>query len=1054
MRTSGSYHFFVLLLAAMVWPGAAFPVLGQFEMGQAVPFTQENGVPLHEIRATATGADGFVWLGSTEGLFRFDGQQFKTWRNDPNQANSLISNSVFSILPEKEEIWVATGMGISVLNIRNDTFRHYQINAAGKVPIRQEGFGYSVNVLYKDPKGNIWVGTRDHGVWRYRPESDDFYQYSYPAQAYPAVAPLLGPPHWVLSLEATGDSIIWAGTPGGLEKINLKTGTVRWFVFPQGDKDYQVNVNAFRRLCYHSDGKLYVGSWMAGVSVFDPEKQTLEPLPMKQGADNAILKSPIAKIISRNGDQLWITALEGFAVYHTGRQEVIYAKNNHLLKREFFGIESIDKAGRLWQGTLNGIQCFDPLMQQFTRYSYEDLHNGRWGYTYHAIPESGGSIIICPLVTDGIYRFDVSKGSWKKYPFTGQPGLLTVRGFTRRHDGVFVIAAEEGLFYWHLGQKSRLMRVKPVPGIRYKRWGDAMTSHDGKVWLCAGSEGIACFDPEKQQVRVIGPERMGGAKAANLINTANLFEDNRGNIWFARNDGLAVYAPDLDTVFSFVYTQSGKNSLPVARSFTQDRRGRIWVVGNDAWVGWANPEHPEAGIMFKMNLADKGITGSIEYITADANGDVWGYNANTLMQINVDNLQLSTYNFQYGVKDVDFFHFSVLPSGALLLGGRNDIVLADPSKLKRNTELPVPYITGIQVLNQPYPYKALFGHEPLYLKPLQNFFSVGFSALAFTLGNETRFRYRLAGFDDWTDAGNRRFANYTNVPGGNYTFQLQAANNEGIWNDAILEIPVLVATAWWATWWFRSTVILAFAALIYGFYRYRVAHIRRKARLKAEYEKKLAHVEMSALLAQMNPHFLFNSLNSIDSYIVKNESRKASEYLNNFARLIRLILQHSRSDYISLADELEALDLYLQMENLRFDGCFDYKIVVDESLRSSSIVIPPMLIQPYLENAIWHGLRHNRKERCEGQLLLKISRQGDYLHCIVEDNGIGREQSAALKAGKSAMNKKKSMGMSITRDRIELINKLRSVDARVEIFDLKDEAGQALGTRVELTIPV
>ena len=1049
------YHFCALLLPAVVWLGVTVQAWGQFEMGQAVQFTQKSGTPLRELRATAVGTDGFVWLGSSEGLFRFDGQQFKTWKHDPNQTNSLASNLVFSILPEKEEIWVATGLGISVLNIRNDTFRHYQINATGKETKRQEGFGYSVNVLFKDPNGNIWAGTRDHGVWRYRPESDDFSQYAYPASAYPAETPLLGPPHSILSLEAAGDSLIWAGTTGGLEKINVKTGAVQWFVFPQDDKDYQVNVNAFRRLCYHTDGKLYVGSWMAGVSVFDPVKQTLQPLPLKKQFGSDLLKSPINKIISRNKEELWITTLGGFAVYHTGLQEIIYVRNNNLLKREFYGVENIDRAGRFWQGTLNGIQCFDPLMQQFTRYSYEHLHNERWGFTYHALPEAGGDVItICPRVTDGVYRFDKNRETWTKYPFDGRPSLLTVRGFTRRHDGVYVIAAEEGLFYWTAGKKNALQPVKPVPGIRFQRWGDALTSRDGKVWLCAGNEGIVCIDPARPQPLIIGPARMGGAKAANLINTADLFEDNRGNIWFARNDGLAVYAPDRDTVYSFIHTRSIKNSLPQAHSFTQDRRGRIWIVGNDSWIGWANPEQPEAGVVFKMDLAEKGITGLIQFITADAEGDIWGYNNTTLLKINVDNLQLNTYNFQYGVKDVDFFHFSVLPSGELLLGGRNDIVLANPAELQRNKELPVPYITELLVLNQPHPYKALFGGEPLYLKPLQNFFSVGFSAQAFTLGNETRFRYRLAGFDDWTEAGNRRFANYTNVPGGEYTFQLQAANNEGIWNDAILEIPVLVATAWWATWWFRSAVILAIVALIYGFYRYRVALIRRKARIKAEYEKKLAHVEMSALLAQMNPHFLFNSLNSIDSYIVKNESRKASEYLNNFARLIRLILQHSRSDYISLADELEALDLYLQMESLRFDGCFDYKIVVDDSLRISSIVIPPMLIQPYLENAIWHGLRHNRKERCEGQLLLKITRQGDYLLCIVEDNGIGREQSAALKAGKSAMNKKKSMGMNITRDRIELINKLRNVDARVEIFDLKDEQGQALGTRVELTIPV
>src|SRR4030095_13601090 len=132
-------------------------------------------------------------------------------------------------------------------------------------------------------------------------------------------------------------------------------------------------------------------------------------------------------------------------------------------------------------------------------------------------------------------------------------------------------------------------------------------------------------------------------------------------------------------------------------------------------------------------------------------------------------------------------------------------------------------------------------------------------------------------------------------------------------------------------------------ALAWWAYRYRIGQIRKKEQLRSQYEKKLANSEMSALLAQMNPHFLFNSLNSIDSYIIKNESGKASEYLNNFARLMRLILQNSRSNYITLKDELETLDLYLQMEDLRFKDKFQYEIKVTEGIDTSSIVIPPML---------------------------------------------------------------------------------------------------------------
>jgi LytS/YehU family sensor histidine kinase len=209
---------------------------------------------------------------------------------------------------------------------------------------------------------------------------------------------------------------------------------------------------------------------------------------------------------------------------------------------------------------------------------------------------------------------------------------------------------------------------------------------------------------------------------------------------------------------------------------------------------------------------------------------------------------------------------------------------------------------------------------------------------------------------------------------------------------------------------------------------------------------------MSALLAQMNPHFLFNSLNSIDSYIIRNESKKASEYLNNFARLMRLILQNSRSNYISLKDELEALDLYMQMESLRFANRFSYELKVDPDIDTSSTLIPPMLIQPYVENAIWHGLMH-KKEGEEGKVEITISRKDESLYCIIHDNGIGREKASALKAQKSG-NRKRSMGMQITKDRIEMINKLYNTNTSMHVIDLHDEQGNATGTRVELIIPV
>ena len=167
---------------------------------------------------------------------------------------------------------------------------------------------------------------------------------------------------------------------------------------------------------------------------------------------------------------------------------------------------------------------------------------------------------------------------------------------------------------------------------------------------------------------------------------------------------------------------------------------------------------------------------------------------------------------------------------------------------------------------------------------------------------------------------------------------------------------------------------------------------------------------------------------------------------------MRLILQNSRSNYISLKDELEALELYMQMESLRFKNKFSYSIDIDEKVDANSIVIPPMLIQPYVENAIWHGLMHKTNGE-EGKVNINISKKNEDLQCVIEDNGIGRQQAAALKAQRQ-INHKRSMGMQITQDRIEIINKLYNMNASINIYDKQDETGTPEGTKVELTIPV
>ncbi|MEI7725236.1 MAG: histidine kinase [Bacteroidota bacterium] len=230
--------------------------------------------------------------------------------------------------------------------------------------------------------------------------------------------------------------------------------------------------------------------------------------------------------------------------------------------------------------------------------------------------------------------------------------------------------------------------------------------------------------------------------------------------------------------------------------------------------------------------------------------------------------------------------------------------------------------------------------------------------------------------------------------------------------------------------------------------RLRYKRKRDKEQLTSDFNKQLAQAETKALRAQMNPHFIFNSLNSINSFVIDQKHEIASDYLIKFSKLIRLILDNSRSDMISINKELETLKLYILLEAARFDDKFKCVYLIAEDVNTSSIMIPPMLLQPFVENAIWHGLM---QKEGTGTIAIDIKKvDEEYLNISITDDGIGREKAAELKS-KSATHK--SHGLKVTALRIDMMNKLNSTGAKVEIVDLKDEQGNARGTKVDLIIP-
>jgi len=337
----------------------------------------------------------------------------------------------------------------------------------------------------------------------------------------------------------------------------------------------------------------------------------------------------------------------------------------------------------------------------------------------------------------------------------------------------------------------------------------------------------------------------------------------------------------------------------------------------------------------------------------------------------------------------------------------------------------------------------------LHLPYSQNNIRFEFAGISYKSAGNIQYRYRLLGLDTFWQTTRESFLDYPTLPSGDYALQLYAVNKFGTLSPT-KTIHFSVETPFWKTAWFELIVLVSFLALTWLFISLRIKHIRRQQSEEELLVRRMTDLEHTALQAQMNPHFIFNCLNSIQQYIFDQDILAANKYITGFARLIRATLHNSTKDLIPLEDELEYLSTYLSLEKLRFKEKMSYTIEAAPDLSvDGGYWVPPMIIQPYVENCMRHGLRH--RKMAGGYIRISVREENGKLAVVVEDNGIGREKAASYKTREHI--EYQSKGMSLTADRIRLINSTHEENIEVEIIDLKDAQGVAAGTRVVIKFP-
>lgn len=381
-----------------------------------------------------------------------------------------------------------------------------------------------------------------------------------------------------------------------------------------------------------------------------------------------------------------------------------------------------------------------------------------------------------------------------------------------------------------------------------------------------------------------------------------------------------------------------------------------------------------------------------------------------------------------------------LANGKMVFHAGNRFFVIDPSQPYTADSSYQLVLQEMQVNNSPVNFS-----EAKLLSSLshsENRILFRFGLLDFEKSNEFTYWYLLKGLEkDWTSNGKQAELLFNSLPPAKYELLVKVTDAAGKQVSNILQLPFSISPPWWQTWWFRLLLVSAVAATIYYLFRRRLNTVRQKAAI----QQQLAELEGKALRAQMNPHFIFNSLNAIQECIVSGKVDAAYGYLARFSKLLRMVLNNSEKNLVTLQEETDMLEIYLKLEALRFKNNFTYEINIAENVEPEMCMIPPLLLQPYIENAIWHGLLHK-----EGNKTLKIDceeREGK-LCCIITDNGIGRKKSAEIKAAKLGVDNFESRGMQLSKQRIKILNQQQKNNFSVSIEDLYSDDNSAAGTRV------
>lgn len=971
---------------------------------------EDAGLPYHLVNKIAEDSLGRLWLATYNGVYCYDGYEFYPFQHHSKDTTTISSDLCNTILVDRQQnTWVGTnGNGLCKISpFSKEVVRYDQ-----KLLLNQFGQkGNKIRHLVQDHyAGHIWAAT-NAGLFEIQALNMD----SVISLQLSDTANLKT--HLIECLYADQRGILWVGTKNGLFGYNIKKRN--WLKFQ----------NSIR-----------------------------------------LIKGPISSITQSATDVIWVGVRDRNGLYHQSKNEqnflpypfVANFENSNRVHLTF------DKNDRLWVvGGKTGVFLHD-LNSQKTQFfpgkDYDQLPGNFSNYTNNPMVDRTGNVWFCggglhkytytnkPFVqyihpisayqaTSAIYDDDDFRITslwgrglviWKKKSkqflhFTEEQGLFSnnIYSIKKLPDGQIILAGEGGFQLLAL-QHDQLGPTYPIKGTIYDT-----KIYDGKTWL-AGSKGLWEWD-----------EVYGISQRLKTYNFRSLDWDQQGICWLATLDhGLVSWDRSNGKTTFFQNDPSESSSIQSNRIeyLKIAPNGIIWLA-----TGSGLESYDPLKKKWEFYKKDSLYTGSRVNVLALQNDSVvWVSSNSGISKLNAFTQDWTHYNVQDGILNPYFYErcFYQNKHGQLFFGGRKGVIYFEPDKINKNEYPPKIYFQEIKVDNRIL--DKLGPNQPILKLGWQNhFFEINYRAVHLSNPKEISYQYRLLPIQkNWITTSHTQLF-YSALPSGQYTLEILADNSDEVWMSSPKRLSIFIYPPVWERLWFRIiTALLLISILVFIIYKR-----EKNLNSRVAFQTKISELERAALRAQMSPHFVFNSMSGIQYFITSGKEESALKFLTKLSRLIRKVLEYADQPSIPLEEELQLLENYVKLEQMRFAQSINYQTYIDPDIYPEQIQLPPMLIQPILENAINHGLRPSSNPL--KQLCLSFSKLAEHqLKIKIEDNGIGRKA-----ATKNKTSWHHSKGTTIVRARLKLAGEQIKVNTKFQIIDRYQADGTPCGTTVELIVP-